>query len=232
MKHLEKYRSFYETSSSSSPPTLPIRKRYQGTSQLVEDTKDESLDSGIEREGSKEKEEAVLEGQQQAVSVMITAMDEPLRLECEGAERISAFKQPTLVTWVDPEDGRVYTEILTYVPPAAPVQTSPSPEWSSVSLLVSPSPPVVSSPIALPVTILAATISVDEDQFLEDYDRYLRELYTRSGAVRDEIFSQRYRFRSLEREQERATVTFSAIWRPILALKAWAGHTNAQRAAM
>nr|GEY62210.1 hypothetical protein [Tanacetum cinerariifolium] len=43
------------------------------------------------------------------------------------------------------------------------------------------------------------------------YDRDLRELYTRSGAVRDEIFLQRYRFSSLEREQERATVTFSAI---------------------
>ncbi|GJU80103.1 hypothetical protein Tco_1282468 [Tanacetum coccineum] len=40
-----------------------------------------------------------------------------------------------------------------------------------------------------------------------------------SGAVRDEIFSQRYRFRSLEQEQERATVTFSAIWRPVLALE-------------
>ncbi|GJT10879.1 protein kinase-like domain, concanavalin A-like lectin/glucanase domain protein [Tanacetum coccineum] len=54
----------------------------------------------------------------------------------------------------------------------------------------------------------------------------------RSGAGRDEIFSQRYRFRSLERNQERATVTFSAIWRPILALEAWARHTNAYRAAL
>ncbi|GKD69303.1 hypothetical protein Tco_1323393, partial [Tanacetum coccineum] len=33
----------------------------------------------------------------------------------------------------------------------------------------------------------------------------LRELYTRLGAVRDEIFSQRYRFRSLERDHKRAT---------------------------
>ncbi|GJT72368.1 hypothetical protein Tco_1031654 [Tanacetum coccineum] len=113
----------------------------------------------------------------------------------EGADRISAFRQPTLVTWVDPEDGRVYTDIPTYVPLAAPVQTPPSPEW------------------------LLATISVAEDQFLdvgaqlelhrsilhdytqrldalppilfEGYDRDLRKLYTRSGEVRDEIFSQR-----------------------------------------
>ncbi|GKC51413.1 hypothetical protein Tco_1074158, partial [Tanacetum coccineum] len=48
--------------------------------------------------------------------------------EQEGVERIYAFRQSTLVTWVNPEDGRVYTDILTYAPPAAPVQTLPSPE--------------------------------------------------------------------------------------------------------
>ncbi|GJU51653.1 hypothetical protein Tco_1221208 [Tanacetum coccineum] len=53
-----------------------------------------------------------------------------------------------------------------------------------------------------------------------------------SGAVRDEIFLQRYRFRSLEWEQERVMVTFSAIWRPILALEEWAGQTDAQRATL
>ncbi|GJR69374.1 hypothetical protein Tco_0015439 [Tanacetum coccineum] len=149
----------------------------------------------------------------------------------EGADRISAFRQPTLVTWVDLEDGRVYTDIPTYVLPVEPAQTPPSPEWSSGSLPISLSSLVVPTPVASPVTTLAATIAVDEDEFLEGYDRDLRELYTRSGAVRDEIFSQRYRFRSLEREQERATVTFSAIWRPVLALEAWAGQTDAQRAA-
>nr|GEV47874.1 hypothetical protein [Tanacetum cinerariifolium] len=81
----------------------------------------------------------------------------------EGAERISAFKQPTLVTWVDPEDGRVYTNILTYVPPTAPVKTPPSLEWSPGSLPVSPSFPIVSSPIASLVAIPAATISIDKN---------------------------------------------------------------------
>ncbi|GKC20087.1 hypothetical protein Tco_1022237, partial [Tanacetum coccineum] len=47
----------------------------------------------------------------------------------------------------------------------------------------------------------------------ERYDRDIRELFTRSG-VREEIFSHRYRFRSLEYEQERVAVTFRAIWRP------------------
>ncbi|GKB68670.1 hypothetical protein Tco_0930082 [Tanacetum coccineum] len=36
----------------------------------------------------------------------------------------------------------------------------------------------------------------------ERYDRDIEELFIRSGAVRYEIFSQRYRFRSLEYEQE------------------------------
>ncbi|GJU99248.1 hypothetical protein Tco_1328519 [Tanacetum coccineum] len=66
----------------------------------------------------------------------------------------------------------------------------------------------------------------------ERYDRDIGELFTRSGVVRDEIFSQRYRFRSLEHEQERVAVNFRAIWRPVLALNSWAGQTDAQRAAL
>ncbi|GJS96122.1 hypothetical protein Tco_0803090, partial [Tanacetum coccineum] len=127
--------------------------------------------------------------------------------EHEGAERVSALRHPTLISWVDPEDGRVYTDILTYIPLAVPVQTPPSPEWSFGSLPVSPSSLVVPSPIASPVATPTTTISVDEDQFLEvgaqlelhgsilhdhtqhldtlpptlfeGYDMDLRELYTR-----------------------------------------------------
>nr|GEX89803.1 hypothetical protein [Tanacetum cinerariifolium] len=69
--------------------------------------------------------------------------------EHQGAGRISAFREPNLVTWVDPVDGKVYTGIPVYVPPISPVQTTPlspllsigtpsSPEWSSSSFLVSP----------------------------------------------------------------------------------------------
>ncbi|GJZ23385.1 hypothetical protein Tco_0560844 [Tanacetum coccineum] len=134
--------------------------------------------------------------------------------EQEGVKRISAFRQPTLITWVYLEDDRVYTDIPAYAPPTTPIQTPPSPEW------------------------LLATISIDDDQFIKvgaqlelygsilhdhtqcldalpptlvaDIDRDVRELYTRSGAVRDEIFSQR----------------------PVLALEAWTGQTDAQRAAL
>nr|GEV71662.1 hypothetical protein [Tanacetum cinerariifolium] len=95
------------------------------------------------------------------------------------------------------------------------------------SIIPSPiSSPVISltvpSPIALPMATSIATIPVDENPFIE-IDRDVRELYTRSGAIRDEIFSQRYRFRSPEHEQERTAVTFEALWRPVLALEAWAG---------
>ncbi|GKE96923.1 hypothetical protein Tco_1581778, partial [Tanacetum coccineum] len=58
------------------------------------------------------------------------------------------------------------------------------------------------------------------------------ELYTRSGAVRDEIFSQRYHLRSLEHKQERTTVIFGLLWRHMLALEASAEHVDTQMAVM
>ncbi|GKD02061.1 hypothetical protein Tco_1172335 [Tanacetum coccineum] len=240
----KRYRSSYETSSSS--PTLPVWKRYRGTSALIldtnsegdelgeedtkEDEEDESSDADDERESGQglddeghglgdedhgldnesqgledeglglEEEQVIPEGQQQAVPVLETAVGEdqvPSTFkvgqssrsvsEQQGSERVSAFRQPTLVIWVDLKDDRVYTDVPAYAPPAAPVQTHQSP-----------------------------TISVDEDQFIKvgaqlglyesilhddtqrldalpptlvaDIDRDARELYIRSGAIRDEIF--------------------------------------------
>ncbi|GJX58801.1 hypothetical protein Tco_0290191 [Tanacetum coccineum] len=284
------YRSSYKIPSTSS--TLPVRKRYRGTSELIldthseggelgdedtnEDGKDESSDADDERERSEDEgpglegrgEEAVpggeplgigyralrhlelgVEEDQVPITFEVGQSSRPMP-EQQRAERVSAFRQPTLTSWVDSEDGRVYTDIQVYVPPVAPCQTPSSPEWSSGSLPILPSSPVVPSLIASLVATPTATISVDEDQFIEigaqlelyesilqdhtqrldalppilfvDIDRDVRELYTRSGAVRDEIFLQRYMFRSLEREQERVAVTFGALWRPVLALEAWA----------
>ncbi|GKB10794.1 hypothetical protein Tco_0844717 [Tanacetum coccineum] len=289
----KRYRSFYEkpSSSSSSSLTLPVQKRYQGTSELILDTdregdelgeedteEDESSDAGDEREGQDlddmgqdlddegqgskdegpgmEEEEATPKGQQQAVLVVDIVASEPLGLGY-GAAMHHALKSTKKIAHSMYEVGqssRFYTDIPAYAPPAAPIQTPPSPEWSLGSLPVSPSSPVVPSPISSLVATPASTISVDEDQFIEvraqlelhesilhdhtqrldalpptlftDIDRDMRELYTRSGAVRDKIFSQRYRFRSLEQEQERAIVTFRALWRPVLALEAWAGHVD------
>ncbi|GKE12735.1 hypothetical protein Tco_1416286, partial [Tanacetum coccineum] len=103
-----------------------------------------------------------------------------------------------------------------------------SPDWTPSSLPISPSHSDVPSPVSSPLISLTvpspvatptATIPVDEDSFKE-IDRDVGELYTRSGAVRDEIFSQRYQLRSLEHEHERAVMTFRALWRPVLALEA------------
>ncbi|GKE62555.1 hypothetical protein Tco_1512922 [Tanacetum coccineum] len=203
-----------------------------GGEDTEEDGENESSDSDVEREvhglgdeghglddevhsledaglGSKEEEEeAVPEGQQQAAPAADTAVSEPLGLVYRALRRrelaVEEDQVPSTFE-VDPEDDRVYTDIPGYAPPAAPVQTPPSPEWSSGSLHVSPSS-VVPSPIASPVATPTATISRLDALppiVFADIDRDVRELYTRSGAVRDEIFSQRYRLRSLEREQER-----------------------------
>ncbi|GKC98698.1 hypothetical protein Tco_1168973 [Tanacetum coccineum] len=236
---------FYESSPSPSP-TLLVRKRYRGTSELLlvtdnkedadEDEGDESLDEGDEghdlddeshelddesRELEDEsyglddegrgvesdrlglEEEVAPEGQQRAARVVETAVSEPLRLgygalrrreleleedrvhstfevgqgsgsapEPERLVRVSAFRQPVLTMWTDPEDDTVYIDVPTYPPPAPPVQTAPSPEWSSGSLPISPTPSTVPSSISSPTIQLTvpspvatptATIPVDED---------------------------------------------------------------------
>ncbi|GKB26334.1 hypothetical protein Tco_0865735 [Tanacetum coccineum] len=211
----KRYRSSYETPSPSSSLALPVRKRYRGTE---EDEEDKSSDADDERERPEGQQQTVLvvdtsaseplglgygaarrraleSTEEIAPSTYEVGQSSRSMPEQEGAERVSAFRQPTLVTWVDPEDGKVYTDIPTNVSPAAPVRTPPSPEWLLGSLPISPSSLVVPSPIASPVATPAATISQRLDALppalFEDYDRDLRELYTRSGAVRDEIFSQR-----------------------------------------
>ncbi|GJZ83201.1 hypothetical protein Tco_0648374, partial [Tanacetum coccineum] len=305
----KRFRSSYESSPSLSPPYLPLRKRYRGTSELVEESEEdddkeieESMDSdsvsediedgglttededpaagdegltagvevpgvddksyslddeghGVESDGLslEEEEEAVPGGQQQAAPIVGTAMSAPLGLgygalrhreltleedhvystfevgqgsgsapESERPERVSTSRQPTLTTWTDPEDGMVYIDVHAYPPPAPPVQTPPSPEWTSGSLLISPlpisSPLTVPSPVATPAAVetegflteLGAQVEMQEGlirdhavrleelspALFERYDKDIGELFTRSRAVRDEIFSQRYRFRS------------------------------------
>nr|GEW90537.1 hypothetical protein [Tanacetum cinerariifolium] len=84
---------------------------------------------------------------------------------------------------------------------AAPVQTPPSPEWSSGSLPVSPSSLVVPSPIASPMTTPTSTIlrlDALPPTLFEGYGTDLRELYTRSREAKDEFFSQCYMLMSLE----------------------------------
>ncbi|GKF80215.1 hypothetical protein Tco_0238817, partial [Tanacetum coccineum] len=97
----------------------------------------------------------------------------------------------------------VYIDVPAYPPPVPPVPTPPLLEWTSGLLPISPSPSVVPSPVSSPMismTVLSLELS---PALFERYARDIGELFTRSGAVKDGIFSQRYRFRSLEYEQER-----------------------------
>ncbi|GKB30767.1 hypothetical protein Tco_0870168, partial [Tanacetum coccineum] len=195
----KRFRSSYESSPSSSPPNLPLRKHYRGTSKLVEDD---------DEEGDDEKEDGEMEESSDSDSVSEDAEDEgptsededpaagnggliagdegpvvgePLGLgygalrrreitlgegrmpsiievgqssasipESERPEIVSALRQPTLTTWMNPEDSIVYIDVLAYPPPAPPAQTPPSPKWSSSSLPISPAPSIVPLPISLP----------------------------------------------------------------------------------
>ncbi|GKA44184.1 hypothetical protein Tco_0736908 [Tanacetum coccineum] len=257
----KRYRSFYETPSSSPSPasslTLPIRKRYQGTYEPILDTEtedDESEAEGIglgseelEDEGpGSEGKEAASEQQQQAVPVEDTTTDEPLGLgyraaRCHALELVEdpmpsmfevgqssrsvpdqqradeTHRIPTHPTWVHLEDGTIYIDIEIDPRSRAPVQTPASPEWSSGSLPVSPASLIVPLLVVSPVTTLAATIVVEEDEFikvgaqlelhgsilqdhtqrldalpptlLEGMDQDITKLNDRSAAVRGEIHS-------------------------------------------
>ncbi|GJV52092.1 hypothetical protein Tco_1447833 [Tanacetum coccineum] len=299
----KRFRSFYESSPSMSPPDLPSRKRYCGTSELVEDSEedddeedeeieesmdsdsvsedaedegpiaededpaaeDEGLTAGVEgpgiddegyglddeslgiddeghsvksdRLGLEEEEEAVPGGQQQQLCTFEVGQGSKSAPESERPERVSAFRQSILTTWTDPEDVMIYIDIPDYPPPTPPVQTPPSPEWTSGSLPITPSHSDVSSPISSPMVPLtvpspvATPATAETEGFLtelgaqvemqggliryhavrlkelspalfERYDRDIGELFTRSRAVRDEIFSQRHgKVRRMPREQ-------------------------------
>nr|GFB24339.1 hypothetical protein [Tanacetum cinerariifolium] len=89
----KRFRSSYDSSSSMS---LPVRKRYRGTSELILDTDSEKdkeveeiLDSDSESEDAEDEgeEEAVPEGQQRANPVVGTAVSESLGLRYEVLRR-------------------------------------------------------------------------------------------------------------------------------------------------
>nr|GEW44500.1 hypothetical protein [Tanacetum cinerariifolium] len=151
--------------------------------------------------------------------------------EPERPERVSA--QPTLTTWIHLEDAPSIT-----------------PSHISSPMI----PLTVLSLVALPATAEAEGFLIEfgaqvkmqgglihdhmvrlgelSPGLFERYDRDIRELFTRSMAVRDEIFSKRYQLRSLDNKKERVVVTGGAIRRPVLALESWAGQTDTQRAAL
>ncbi|GJV44443.1 hypothetical protein Tco_1428979 [Tanacetum coccineum] len=269
----KRFRSSCESSPSVSPPDLPMRKRYRGTSELVEDSEEEdeeieeSMDSdsvsedtedegptaededptaedegltagvegpgmddesyglddeghgrddesrGIDDEGHSVESDGLSLEEEEAVPRVRLRSDRGFGSapESERPERVSAFRQPTLTTWTDPED-------------ATPTTVEAEGFLTELGAQVEMQGGLIRDH--------AVRLEELSPALFERYDRDIGELFIRSGAVREEIFSQRYRFRSLEYEQERVAVTFGAIWRPVLALEAWAGQMDAQRAAL
>nr|GEY57624.1 hypothetical protein [Tanacetum cinerariifolium] len=271
----KRFRSSYDSSPS---PTLPVRKTYRGTSELIlgtnsEDNEEveESSDSDSESKGAKDEgpttededptagDDGLAVGsrapvggggctwvQHQAAPVVGTAVSVPLGIgygalrcrelvlegdhvystfevgqgfgsapEPERSERVSASRQPTLTTWTDPEDGMTSGSL--------PISPSPSVVPSHVS---SPMiPPTVPSPIVSPMATSTATIPVDEDQFIEVvaqlklYRSILQDHTQRLDAMPPTLFAE------IDRD-ERTAVTFGALWRPVLALKAWAWRVD------
>nr|GEU55419.1 hypothetical protein [Tanacetum cinerariifolium] len=142
----KRYRSSYKTPSPSL--TLPVRKRYRGTFELILDIDSEGDDLGDEEDESSDAddEKEIV----RAVLVVETAASEPLGLEYGALRRCELAVEEDQVpsTFEVGQSFRVYTDISAYAPPAAPVQTHSSPEWSLGSLLVLPSYLVVPTPIA------------------------------------------------------------------------------------
>nr|GEX89646.1 hypothetical protein [Tanacetum cinerariifolium] len=238
----KRFRSSYDSSPS---PTLPVRKRYRGTSELILDTDEEeedeeaeeSLDSDNESEDIKDEglaakdegpatrddgldardegpdirieslglrgDEAVPEGQQRATPVLDTTV-EPERLE-----RVSAFRQPTRTTWIDPEDGRTYIDVPAYPPPALPVQKPLSPEWSSYSLPISPAPSIVLSPISSPMISLtvpspiASPATAEAEGFLTKLGALVHDMLVQHAALQHKLQEMRGRVSALEQERDR-----------------------------
>ncbi|GJZ81346.1 hypothetical protein Tco_0646340, partial [Tanacetum coccineum] len=202
----------------------------------------------LEEEGpDSESEEAAYEDQhQQAVLVEDTTADGPLGLGY-GAARPHALELAEGHAPCVFEVGQSSRSV--------PDQQRADETSMPSSLPVSPVSLTVPSLVPSSMTTPAAAIAEEEDKFLEvgaqlelygsilhehtelldalpptiikGFGRDITELLDRSGAVRDDIHSQRFRLKSMEQRQERATITFGALWKSVLALKAWALQSDA-----
>ncbi|GKE93271.1 hypothetical protein Tco_1574366 [Tanacetum coccineum] len=103
--------------------------------------------------GLKEEEEAAPRGQQQAAPVAGIAMSTLLGLGYGALRhRELALEEGDVY---NPEDDMIYINIPDYPPPAPPVQTPPSPKWTSGSLPISPSHYDIPSPVSSPIIPLS-----------------------------------------------------------------------------
>ncbi|GKD82649.1 hypothetical protein Tco_1349488, partial [Tanacetum coccineum] len=185
----KRFRSFYESSPSVSPPDLPSRKRYRGTSELVEDSEEDDNEEDEEIEDSMDSDSVSRDREDEGP----TAEDEDPAAKDEGVT--TGVEGPGV-------DDEGYGLDSTHLPHGQTRRTGGL------------------------ISDHAVRLEELSPALFKRYDRDIGKLFTRSMAVREEIFSQRYRFRSLGYEQERVAVTFGAIWRPMLALEAWAENRD------
>nr|GEV65786.1 hypothetical protein [Tanacetum cinerariifolium] len=172
-------------------------------------------------------EEVVPEGQQRVVSVVGTAVSEPLGLGYEALRRRElALEEDHVYSTFEVGQGSGSAP-----EPRRSERTPPSLEWTSGSLPISLSPYViplrVSSPM-IPLTVpstmatSATTISIDEDQFIEvgaqlDLYRGILQDHTQLLDTMPPTL-----FAEIDKD-EMTAMTFGALWRSTLALEAWAG---------
>ncbi|GKC71428.1 hypothetical protein Tco_1117311 [Tanacetum coccineum] len=242
----KRFRSSYESSPSLSPPDLPSRKRYRGTSELVEDSEedDDEEDEEIEEkdEGPTTKDEDPAAGDEGlAAGVEGPSMDD----ESHGLDdesHVEDSEEDDNEEDEEIEDSMDSDSVSRDREDEGPTAEDEDPAAKDEGVTTGVEGPGVDDEgYGLDSTHLphgqtrrtgglisdhAVRLEELSPALFERYDRDIGELFTRSGAVREEIFSQRYRFRSLEYEQERVAVTFGAIWRPVLALEAWAENRD------
>ncbi|GJV26082.1 hypothetical protein Tco_1378777 [Tanacetum coccineum] len=95
----------------------------------------------------------------------------------------------------DLEDSMVYIDVSAYPPLAPLVQTPPSPEWTSATLTTTETEGFLTelgAQVKIEGRLIRDHVVLLEElspALFERYDRDIRELFTRSGAVRDAIFS-------------------------------------------
>nr|GEX79662.1 hypothetical protein [Tanacetum cinerariifolium] len=237
----KRFRSFYDSSPS---PTFPVRKRYRGMSCLILDNDSEGDDLGDEDDKEEVEESSYSDSESDDAEDTgpVTKDEEPAARgrglfevgkssgfvrESERPERVLALRQPTLTTWIDPEDGIAYIDVLAYPPPTPPVQTPLLPEWSSSSLFISPGLSIVPSPISSPMISLTVPLPVASPSMAKA-EGFLAELGAqvemRGGLIRDHTVRLGELSPTLFERYDRDI--WELFTRPVLALEAWAGHVD------
>ncbi|GJZ99207.1 hypothetical protein Tco_0671758 [Tanacetum coccineum] len=252
----KRFRSSYKSSPSFSPPDLPSQKRYQGTSELVEDSEEEdeeieeSLDSDsvskdVDDEGPTAEDEDLAVGdegrgprrggggckkKQPPGGQHQAALVVRTAVSAPLGLGYGALRRRELALEEDQPTLTTWTDPedgMVYIDvPAYPPPTPPVQTPASPEWTTSLLP-ICPSPSVVPSPISSPMISLILGSSGRDTRGLNRDHY---GAVilEGEELSLLCFERSLEYEQERVAVTFGAIWRPVLALNTHGLHVGSE----